>query len=166
MPMTAREANADDAAAVRVVAEAAWRDTYAGLLAGSTIEAFLERAYAVDRIVRRIAADTFLVAEADGSVVAFADAILEADRVNLAAIYALPERRGQGAGTLLLSALRARFPGRPIAADVLVGNGTGEPFYEHRGFVSRETLVAGLLGEAVVERRWWLDPGLDAGLHG
>ncbi|HEX2754584.1 MAG TPA: GNAT family N-acetyltransferase, partial [Candidatus Limnocylindrales bacterium] len=151
----------DDAASVRDVAEAAWRDTYAGLLSASTIETFIDGAYSIDRLQRRIDRHTFLVVEEEGSITAFADAVIEADRLNLVAIYALPDRRGRGAGTGLLEALRARFPGLPVTADVLVGNRKGEVFYERRGFVPREEIEADLFGEPAVERRWWLDARLD-----
>jgi len=152
---TVRPATAADAQAIQAIAAAAWRDTYDGLLAPATIEAH-ERASSLERLVRRIEADTFLVAEADGEIIAFADAIFDGDHVNLAAIYADPAWRGRGAGSRLLADLRARFPEWAIAADVLAGNRKGEVFYEARGFVRRETLPAELFGEAVMERRWWL----------
>jgi GNAT superfamily N-acetyltransferase len=161
VPLTVRDAEADDASSVRGVAEAAWHDTYAGLLSASTIETFIDRAYSIDRLQRRIDRDTFLVVEDGGSITAFADAVVEEDRLNLAAIYALPEQRGHGAGTLLLNELRARFVGLPVSADVLVGNRKGEVFYEHRGFVAGETIEEDLFGEPAIERRWWLDARLD-----
>ena len=80
--------------------------------------------------------------------------------MNLAALYALPASLGRGAGTKLLTELRARFPDLPIVADVLVGNRTGEAFYERRGFVPREAIEEDLFGEHAVERRWWLDARL------
>jgi GNAT superfamily N-acetyltransferase len=162
IPMV-RDALGRDAAAVRDVASAAWRDTYAGLLGAATIESFVASAYSIERLERRIAGHTFLVVEDGHAVVAFADAIREPDHVNLVAIYALPEWRGRGAGTALLDLLRARFPDLPIAADVLVGNAKGETFYEHRGFVPRERLEEELFGEAVLERRWWLGAPPSAG---
>jgi GNAT superfamily N-acetyltransferase len=150
-------ARATDAEAIRNVAAAAWRDAYPGLLRPETIEAFLERAYAQDRLERRIRQHAFLVAEGDERLVGFADAVEEPDRVTLAAIYALPGLRGQGVGTRLLEALRSRFARRAFVADVVAGNRKGEVFYERRGFVPRERLEVDLFGERVVERRWWLD---------
>jgi len=153
---TVRDALSGDAAAVRDIATAAWRATYAGLLADATIESFVASAYSIERLERRIAGHTFIVAEFEREVVAFADAIQQPDRLYLVAIYALPEWRGRGAGTALLDILRERFPDLPIAADVLEGNRKGETFYEHRGFVPRERLDEELFGESVLERRWWL----------
>ncbi len=153
-----RDALSRDAAAVRQVAVAAWRDTYTGLLADETIEAFLDFAYSIEMLIRRIEQHAFLVTEEQGRIVAFADAIPGPARLTLGAIYALPDRRRHGAGSLLLASLRSRFPKLPITADVLAGNVVGEGFYKRVGFVPRETLETELFGEAVVERRWWLDP--------
>ena len=161
MALRVRDATAADAAAIGLVARAAWRDTYAGLLEAATIEAFVEAAYTVQRLERRIDRHVVLVAEDDGRIIAFADALPEADRLSLVAIYAEPDRRGEGAGTMLLGTLRARFPDRPVVADVLTGNRKGEVFYERRGFVPREAFEEDLFGEQVAERRWWLDAPLD-----
>jgi len=157
MGFLVRPAAVTDAPAIAVVAAAAWRDTYAGLLRNDTIETFLERAYSIERLERRIEADTFLVAAEDGVIVAFCDALERPEHIDLFAIYAAPELRGRGAGTALLAAIRTRFPGKAIAAEVLLGNRKGEIFYERRGFAARERLDTELFGEPVVERRWWLD---------
>jgi GNAT superfamily N-acetyltransferase len=156
MPAKVRDAVVADAAELRAVASSAWRDTYGDLLRPATVEAFVEAAYSVEMLERRIDRSTFLVVEDGDRIIAFANAIAGPDRLNLAAIYALPDRRGQGAGTMLLTVLRARFPSLPVAADVLSGNRKGEVFYEHRGFVRGEALEDELFGEPVVERRWWL----------
>jgi GNAT superfamily N-acetyltransferase len=162
-----RRARRQDAAAIRSVAAAAWRDTYAGLLRPETIETFIERAYSIERVERRIGSDTFLVAIEGGAIVAYADARPAdddgANRVDLFAIYALPASRGRGAGSALLTELRARFDGLPIVAEVLRGNRKGEVFYERRGFQPRETIETSLFDETVVERRWWLVPGVGTG---
>lgn len=150
-----RRAREDDAPAIVAVAAAAWRDTYRGLLRPETIEAFIERGYSLERVATRIRENHVFVAAGHGDVVAFADAAEHDDRLELQAIYALPETRGQGAGSALLATLIGLFPDRDIAADVLQGNRKGEVFYERRGFIPRERLEATLLGEEVVERRWW-----------
>lgn len=151
-----RDATVADIDAIAGVAAAAWRDTYEGLLAPATIEAFISRAYSAERLARRVDGDEFLVGLADGDVVGFADAFPAADRLTLAAIYVDPARQGSGIGTQLLGELRRRHPGVPVVADVLAGNRKGETFYERRGFEARETIEGDLLGEPVVERRWWL----------
>jgi GNAT superfamily N-acetyltransferase len=151
-----RDATPADIEGIARIAAAAWRDTYKGLLAPATIEAFIAGAYSAERLARRVARDEFLVGLADGVVVAFADAFVDDDRLTLAAIYVDPPRRGAGTGTLLLEELRRRHPELPVVADVLNGNRKGEVFYERRGFEPRETLEDDLFGERVVERRWWL----------
>ena len=138
-----------------VVAAAGWRDTYAGLLKPETIESFIEGAYSAERVEARVSDDHFYVAEGPDGITAFVDALERDDRVELTAIYVLPEWRGQGAGTALLDVLAVLFPDRDISADVLDGNRKGEVWYERRGFSPRERLEATLLGEPVVERRWW-----------
>jgi GNAT superfamily N-acetyltransferase len=150
-----RRADDADAGPIQGVASAAWRDTYEGLLRPDTIETYIERAYSPERLRARITADRFYVAVGELGIVAFADAVVLPERIELAAIYALPEIRGQGAGTALLRTLLRVLPALPMTADVLAGNRKGEGFYEHRGFVARETMKAELFGEPVVERRWW-----------
>lgn len=152
---TVRRAGADDVPAIMAVAADAWRDTYAGLLSSDTIERFIERAYSRERVELRVTEHHFYVAEGAEGVVAFADAIERDDRLELAAIYALPNVRGRGSGTALLRKLLELFPGRDISADVLENNRKGEVFYERRGFAPRERVEATLFDEAVVERRWW-----------
>jgi GNAT superfamily N-acetyltransferase len=158
---TVRRADAADADPIWGVASAAWRDTYDGLLRPATIETFIARAYSPERLRTRIAADQFYVAVGEPGIVAFADAVVLPERIDLAAIYALPEMRGRGAGSALLRTLLRVLPDLPMTADVLAGNRKGELFYEHRGFVASETLPAELFGEPVVERRWWRVPDPD-----
>ncbi len=105
-----RDAVPSDAGEIGAVASAAWQETYAGLLRTSTVRAFVEAAYSVEALERRIARDTFLVVEEGGRIVAFANAVIGEDAVNLAAIYALPSKRGHGVGTILFAALTSRSP--------------------------------------------------------
>lgn len=157
---TVRRATLDDVPAVMALAAAAWRDTYAGLLRLETIESFIDRAYSPRRLGSRITEDDFYIAEDDTGMVAFADAVDREDRLDLMAIYALPQRRNQGAGTALLEKLLDLFPGRNVSADVVNGNRKAEVFYERRGFAPREEMEATLMGERVAERRWWrMSPG-------
>lgn len=153
-----RRATPSHAPAIRAIADAAWRDTYRDLLRPETIDWFLDRAYAEDRVALRIERDETWVAELDDAVVAFAESSVKADRVTLVAIYADPGRRNLGLGTALLAAITGAHPGLPVAADVLLGNALGEAFYIARGFVPAEDVDEELGGEHVRERRWWLRP--------
>lgn len=152
---TVRRAALDDGPAVMALAAAAWRDTYADLLKPETIENFIERAYSPERVASRITEDHFYVAQDSTGIMAFADALERDDRLDLVAIYALPDKRYQGAGTVFLEKLLESFPDRDISADVVDGNRKGEVFYERRGFTPRERVEASLFGERVVERRRW-----------
>ncbi len=156
--ISVRRATPSHAAAIREIAQSAWRATYRGMLKDETIEWFVERAYSEERVALRIERHETWVAELDGVVTAFAETAVEAaepDRVTLVAIYASPGMRGRGLGSALLDAIIDAHPDLPIVADVLTGNRLGELFYEARGFEPRETVEEQLGSELVVERRWW-----------
>jgi GNAT superfamily N-acetyltransferase len=146
--------------AIRAIAGASWRATYAGLIDADAIERFLAAAYAPERLRVRIERHEVLVAALAGDVAAsaFAETVDRGDHRQLAAIYVLPALRGRGLGSALLDAILERSPGMPVAADVLVGNALGEPFYVARGFEPGELLVEEIAGEPIRERRWWLRP--------
>jgi GNAT superfamily N-acetyltransferase len=155
-----RPATPADTDAVVDVGVAAWRATYAGLIGADAVERFIAHSYTPARIASRIERDVMFVACHDGGdpsgVDAFVEVAREPDRPHIVAFYARPSSRGRGLGTVLLDAVVAAFPGRDISADVLEGNGLGEPFYVARGFEPGETIVEDLAGELIRERRWWL----------
>ncbi len=156
--MRVRPAGAQDIDQISAVAGEAWWDTYAEFLDATTIEAFLRNAYSPRSLRRRVESHPVFVAVQDGSLVAFADAVVRSDRVVLLALYTLPSFRDQGAGTALLQAVRVLAPTLPVCADVLLGNHKGEVFYEAKGFVPGEIIHGRLFGQPVIERRWWLAP--------
>ena len=152
-----RDATPADAAAVREIAAVAWRATYAGQLDAESIERFIAAAYTPERVALRIERHVVLVAGApDGPVEAFVELAAFEDHVQLVAFYAHPDARGRGLGSALLARVRERHPFTDLAADVLVGNALGEPFYAARGFEPGELLVDEVAGEPIRERRWWL----------
>lgn len=155
-----RVATATDADAVQAIATAAWRATYAGLLSGETIERFIAMAYPPERVLLRIERHVVLVAASpDGPVEAFVELAEREDHVQLVAFYAHPRARGRGLGSALLARVRELHPHADLAADVLVGNALGEPFYAARGFKPGELLVEEVAGDEIRERRWWLRAG-------
>jgi GNAT superfamily N-acetyltransferase len=164
--ITVRPATPADVEAIRAIAIAAWRATYAGLVDADAIERFLVQAYTTERVEVRIERHEVLVAflvdaSPDVPADAFAETVVHDDHLQLVAIYARPDARGQGLGSALLAAILERNPGRHVAADVLIGNGLAEPFYAARGFEPGELVVDELAGEPIRERRWWLRlPGL------
>ncbi len=158
--MIVRPAAPDDVEAIRAIAAAAWRATYAALIDADAIERFLATAYAPERIAVRLERHDVLVAAFadDGPAAAFAETVDHGDHVQLVAIYTLPDARGRGLGSALLEAVLARNPDRDLAADVLIGNVLGEPFYVARGFEPGDELVEEIAGKPIQERRWWWRP--------
>jgi len=132
--MEIRDAEPDDADAVRQVAHRSFEASYA--LDPSAIEALLEGPFGEDRLASRIAdaGTTWLVAERDGEVAGFAE--LTVDEVEVAWLHVHPEHRGVGIGTGLLERLREALPpgvGR-LRASVLDANVGGETFAQRHGF--------------------------------
>ena len=74
----------------------------------------------------------------------------------------IPDARGRGLGSALLGRVRELHPVADLAADVLVGNELGEPFYAARGFEPGDLLLDEVAGQPIRERRWWLRAGADA----
>ena len=147
-----------DVPAIREVAVAAWRATYAGRVTPEAIERFLAAAYSEERIGVRIERHEVLVAGNGAGaayVQAFAEAAAHGDHVQLVAIYTLPGARGRGLGTALVEAVGDAHPDEDLAADVLLDNDLAEPFYAARGFVPGQELTDEIAGELVRERRWW-----------
>ncbi|MCL4515762.1 MAG: GNAT family N-acetyltransferase [Firmicutes bacterium] len=89
--------------------------------------------------------------EQDGRIVGFANFIKTPesgdDMVELAAIYVLPERQGQGVGTGLLTAGIRAVPGvSRVMARVNRDNQAGRRFYEAKGFRFEKDLVEEFFG--------------------
>jgi GNAT superfamily N-acetyltransferase len=154
--MEVRPACREDLVLIHRVAHAALWDSCTGLLKPSTITAVLERQFSPSSLKRRLLAGSVVVASRPGGrVVGFADVSVEEDQVRLTALSTLPEQRRRGVGTALLGEVRKLAGGRPLCADVLLGNLDGERFCEASGFVPGEVIHRNLMEEEVVERRWW-----------
>lgn len=156
--MNVRPATPDDAAAVSAVAEAAWWETYPGVLDPDAVEAALAELYD-EAFLREVLEERedllFLVAEVDGEVVGFATAQQTwADEVAVHTVYVHPDRWEAGIGTALLEEVeesaRAADVDR-LRAGVLSGNHVGRSFLESRGFERVETETAEVGGETVPE---------------
>lgn len=152
--MEVRPAHREDLVSIGRVAHAAVWTSCTGLLQPSTISASLERDYSPTSLKRRLLAGDLVVAiEAEGEVVGFAEAGIEDEHVSVKVHTA--ESGWRNPMRSLLEAVRARFPGRPMCADVLLGNLEGERSCESAGFIPGEVIQRTLFGEQVVERRWW-----------
>lgn len=116
--VSVRDARPGDAARIAAIADASWQDTYRGIFAPTFIDEFLARNYVPQDLAaqaeRAASADDrhFLVAERDGTVVAFAQYGVGPNGPELFRIYADPVHYGSGAGHALLDELHARLRGR------------------------------------------------------
>jgi [ribosomal protein S5]-alanine N-acetyltransferase len=141
--ITVRDARPDDAGRIAEVARLSWTDTYRDVFETAFIDEFLARNYAIAQLAsqaERAAIDDeghFLVAERDGTVVAFAQYGVGPRGPTLFRIYADPAHYGAGAGHALLTELERRLAGRVDAyvLDVHSRNERGRAFYDRHGFV-------------------------------
>jgi len=155
--LTVREAAPDDVDAVLDIATRAWHDTYGDILQTATIEIALDEWY--ERESTRAAIDddeiAYFVAE-DDDVVGYLSGRQKDDgeTATISAIYADPDRRGEGIGTALLERFESfcRDRGcREIELWALVGNDIGHFFYQSRGFEPVERKETELFGEQASE---------------
>lgn len=134
--MEFREAEPDDAAAIREVARESLQASYS--LSPSTIDDAVERWYGADAVEEKTAdeEDLLLVAEDDGEVVAFSESVLVGDRGDVQWLHVAPGRRGEGIGDSLYERtdeyLRERGA-ETIRGRVLQDNAEGNEFYERYG---------------------------------
>ena len=156
--MKVRRAVKDDLAEMATVAEAAYWDTYAGLLKPATIAGVLTRDYAPSSLRRRLLWGGRGVALGGARVRGFADVVFDDALIRVTAISTEPAHRRVGVGAALVEEVRHSHADLPVCADVVLGNLDGEQFYEALGFAPGEVLHRSWFGEDGVERRWWLNP--------
>jgi ribosomal protein S18 acetylase RimI-like enzyme len=155
--MIVRPAVRSDLVGIGRVAEAAYWESYDGLLRVDTIGRLLSRDFGPSRLGRRLLRGGLRVVALDREVVAFCDGVLRDGAVQVDAIAVAPGSRRRGAGTALLMTLGDSDPTAAMTADVLLGNLEGEGFYEANGFVPGEIVSSRLFDEDIVERRWWCE---------
>ncbi|MFB6094532.1 MAG: GNAT family N-acetyltransferase [Halanaeroarchaeum sp.] len=159
--MDVREAEPDDAAAIRSVARNSLLSSYTGALDDETIEEAIEEWYGGDRLIDLLEMETeqFLVAEEAGTILGFAE-LTVSDATDVGAIQWLhvdPDARGEGVGSALLEAAEESLEERDVArieGAVLTTNVEGIAFYEDHGYVrgaDQETTIA---GDTYTERRY------------
>jgi len=155
MTVTVRPATTDDVTAIREIADAAWWDTYPGVLDTDQIREGLANLYDADfleQVLEEREDLLFLVAERDGDVVGFASAQQTfADEVELYTLFVHPDSQREGVGTALLEAVEtaAREAGTErLRTGVLAGNRAARSFFETHGFERAETVTTGVGGAA------------------
>jgi GNAT superfamily N-acetyltransferase len=156
--MRMRAASRDDLLPMGRVAEAAHWDTYTGLLKPDTIGRMLSADYSPGAIARRLMRGGVVIAESEGHVLGFVDAVPEPASLEVSAINVDPGFRRRGVGTALLVEAGGTNRELPLRADVLLGNLDAERFFEALGFVPGEIEHSKWFEEDVFERRWWREP--------
>ena len=142
MVPSVRDATAADAEAIARVARASWTDTYRDIFEPDFVEHFLADNYAPQALAasaERAAGsenEHFLVAERDGTLVAFAQYGEGQRGPELFRIYADPAHYGTVAGYAMLTQLHRRLAGRVASyvLDVHSRNERGRAFYDRNGF--------------------------------
>ena len=150
-----RPATVRDLPAITAIAVDAWRQVYSSLIGLHAVERYLEIAYSARGLRNRLDDHPIFVAAEGDIVQAFADVFVEDGRLIISELCTLPRFQRNGCATELLHAARRHGMGRPLTADVVLGNTAAEHFYEKRGFVPGETISIDFFGTTVVERRWW-----------
>ena len=139
-----------------------WRETYRDLLPHEEIERAVAEFYSPDRVTAEVTApegwDGWWVAEdSEGHIAAVGGGGLTAPGVGeVFVLYADPARRGEGAGSAILTAITDEQRDRGAAeqwVSVVPGNELALPFYRARGFVERGTRPA--YGTAGTSLRLW-----------
>lgn len=154
--MEVRQATRGDLMEIaRVAHQSVWADCD-GLLRSSTITATLEDEYSPSALSRRLLGGGLAVAVApEGTMVGFAETAVTDGRVSVK-IHAASKAAQRAMWVRdLVNAVRARYPDRPLCADVLLGDAAGERSFEAAGFIPGEVIQRTLFGEEIVERRWW-----------
>lgn len=155
---TVREATLEDVGDIVGIARRAWHDTYGPILEAETIETALEEWYQSEGVRSAIEDESvaYFVAEDSGAVVGYLSGKPEGDgeTATIGALYADPERRGEGIGTALLARFEAvcqESECNRVELRALSDNEIGGSFYRSRGFEAVGTDETELFGEQVTE---------------
>lgn len=136
-----KNATADDAPMLRLLAEKIWWPTYLEILGGEQIRFMLDMLYAEDKLRLQIknGEQTFLILFETNVPVAFAAFSADVKNRQLATlekIYCLPETQGKGYGKLLINTVetKARAAGKSILQLYVHRANKAKNFYEKMGF--------------------------------
>jgi len=127
----------DDIKVVQHIAKVSWQHTYNGIIPEDVQQQFLNMAYSVPMLQKRMEKTNMLLAEFDGQVIGFA-AFTRTDEdgdAELTAIYLLPAYQHMGIGTQLFEAgLELIQDAQQLFVYVECDNLNGRNFYESKGF--------------------------------
>lgn len=135
--MEITQATADDAAAIRKVADRSMEASYA--LSPSVIEAILDDQFDEDRLAALVEDEdaVLLAATEAGNLAGFVEGVQEDGTGTIAWLHVATEFRGQGVGSALFDAACEAL--REAGADTLqardlADNAEGQDFFQHLGF--------------------------------
>lgn len=161
--MRIREATAADTDAIADLQARSWRRTHAELLTEAEIDALVAGSVLPNlrwTIEHRPDYWRMWVADDDGAIVGFASTspstdtdVRTADRVGeITAIYADPDRVGEGIGSALLAHAVADLAERSARITLWVGEGNASArgFFEARGWTADGATTVDLVGEVLV----------------
>ena len=137
MKFTIRKMQKEDISHVQNIAKTSWNDTYEGIIPVEIQEGFLEMAYNVEMMNKRLENSFLFVSEVNGNLVGFANfsSLNEAGETELSAIYLYPKYQGKGIGTALLNeGIDHLESAKRVFIDVEKENKTGLTFYQAKGF--------------------------------
>ncbi len=136
-----RNATADDAPMLRLLAEKIWWPTYLDILGGEQIRFMLDLLYAEDKLRQQIETgeQTFLILSANNIPVGFTAFSVDQENqqlMTLEKIYCLPETQGKGYGKLLVQTVesKAREAGKSVLQLYVHRENKAKNFYEKLNF--------------------------------
>ncbi len=158
--MNVRDATEADVPGIQQIAERAWAADY-DILTKETAEEAVRDWYSDERVRTEVTSDDspVVVAE-DGGIVGFAHGVISQTEGigTILRLYVDPDRRREGIGRALLSAIEERLAADSIRlrATVLAANEAGRRFYQESGYEETgeaETVIGGeRYPEVVLER--------------
>lgn len=140
---TVRPANEDDARAIQQVARESWHAAYDSIVGADAVDDRVDSWYEPGKLVTddvERESRPFFVAEVDGAVVGFVEAVpakADGTTAHLYRIYVAPDHWERGIGRSLLERVEAVLRDRGIERlelSVLAENDVGVRFYESAGF--------------------------------
>jgi Acetyltransferases len=157
--MDIRNAATDDIDAIRRVATESMAASYGHAIEDATITTAVDEWYGVDRLTDTLGNDTavFVLAVDSGSVVGFAQSEISTGRETVGYLdwlHVVPEHRGGGIGSQLLSRLKQQLidaGADRLEGRVLAENRAGVSFYEEQGFSEVGTRTVDIHGETFEE---------------
>ena len=155
--MEVRSARHRDLVEIGRLAHEVWWEAYTDLVTIDTINRALDANYSPAVLAQRLLKHHCFLAEKDGRTIGFAEGAPAEDRIVLETLYCR-EGGNVHVGQTLIERLHGLAPLLPMCSDVVLGHIQAERFFEAAGFAPGEVIEEQMEGEAVVRRRWWLEP--------